>query len=395
MNPVFPALPFDTKDKVTQPLPPDSDSRTSQSRTARLLELQDPVFAEWERRVRAQVPQASGLPHPILINTFPVMYQELIERISSDSNPSCDNINTVASEHGGERARLTHYDPQSVIAEYQLLRWTLFDVLSQHGAAPEDGEARAINAYIDTAIQQAINSFALVQSALRERFVAALTHDLRNPLQVIAGAAELIRHSDDIEKIRSLAERILGSNQRMDRMISELLDSVAFQSGERLRMRLSRFDLLDVITEVQEQMQQTHGDRFDVSAVNVEGWWGREEMKRALENLIGNAIKYGAPDTRIGIGLLEKYQRITLWVHNLGPPIPPDQLEDVFQVFRRAESARNGGQAGWGLGLPYVRSVAESHGGSVSMESSALKGTRIIIDVPVDARPYQSAPTFG
>jgi signal transduction histidine kinase len=323
------------------------------------------------------------------------MYQELIERISSDSNPSCDNINTVASEHGGERARLTHYDPQSVIAEYQLLRWTLFDVLSQHGAAPEDGEARAINAYIDTAIQQAINSFALVQSALRERFVAALTHDLRNPLQVIAGAAELIRHSDDIEKIRSLAERILGSNQRMDRMISELLDSVAFQSGERLRMRLSRFDLLDVITEVQEQMQQTHGDRFDVSAVNVEGWWGREEMKRALENLIGNAIKYGAPDTRIGIGLLEKYQRITLWVHNLGPPIPPDQLEDVFQVFRRAESARNGGQAGWGLGLPYVRSVAESHGGSVSMESSALKGTRIIIDVPVDARPYQSAPTFG
>ena len=84
-----------------------------------------------------------------------------------------------------------------------------------------------------------------------------------------------------------------------------------------------------------------------------------------------------------------------LTVHNDGDPIPPEQIEAVFQVFRRAEAAKEGERRGWGIGLPYVRSVAESHGGSVQLDSGAGRGTTLSIDVPADARPYQNAPILG
>jgi signal transduction histidine kinase len=82
-------------------------------------------------------------------------------------------------------------------------------------------------------------------------------------------------------------------------------------------------------------------------------------------------------------------------VHNEGEPIPLEQIECIFQVFRRAVAAREGSKEGWGIGLPYVRNVAESHGGSVAVDSAAGRGTTFLIDVPTDARPFQDAPTLG
>jgi len=84
-----------------------------------------------------------------------------------------------------------------------------------------------------------------------------------------------------------------------------------------------------------------------------------------------------------------------LTVHNEGEPIPADQFESIFQVFRRADAAKEGGKDGWGIGLPYVRSVAESHGGSVAVDSAVRRGTTFTIDIPVDSRPFQDAPTLG
>ena len=118
-------------------------------------------------------------------------------------------------------------------------------------------------------------------------------------------------------------------------------------------------------------------------------------MKRALENLVGNAVKYGAPDKQIRIKIDEMHERLLLSVHNEGNPIPPEELEDIFQIFQRAIAAKESKKQGWGIGLPYVREVAESHGGSIGVDSADERGTTFLIDIPVDARPYQNAPTLG
>jgi signal transduction histidine kinase len=124
-------------------------------------------------------------------------------------------------------------------------------------------------------------------------------------------------------------------------------------------------------------------------------WWDRAAAQRALENVMGNAVKYGAPDTPIRVKIALVNERVMLSVHNEGEPIPPDQMESIFQVFRRADPAKEANIEGWGIGLPYVRSVAESHGGSVVVDSAVSRGTTFVIDIPLDARPLQSALILG
>jgi signal transduction histidine kinase len=367
------------------------------SPTARkMIGLRSEVLLEWGKRVRQAVKEAEKLPQPILINTIPSLYDNLAEAITPGyPRATAGEGNTVASEHGGERARLTNYNAHSVISEYQILRWAIFDVLKLNDVELNDDEYRVINASIDGSIRESINAFELAQAALRERFIAALTHDLRNPLSNAHVAAQLIERSSDLAKIREFAGRIVDNLNRMDGMIQDLLDSVKFQTGERLRLRLEEFDIHEVVKEVHDQFTVTHGPRLQVIGTTIRGWWDREAIKRAIENIIGNAVKYGESDTPIRIKADLQNERMILTVHNDGEAIPADQFESIFQVFRRADAAKEGGKDGWGIGLPYVRSVAESHGGSVAVDSAVHRGTTFMIDIPVDSRPFQDAPTLG
>ncbi|WP_151637449.1 sensor histidine kinase [Noviherbaspirillum aerium] len=372
----------------------DDDKLSANAR--RMLALREAVLQEWGQRLRATVKEAEHLPHPIMINTFPGLYDNIAEAITPGYARSPETeTNTVASEHGGERARLTNYNAQAVVSEYQLLRWTIFDVLREHGVQLNSDEFAIINASIDNSIRDAVNAFALAQSALRERFVAALTHDLRNPLATAVAAADLIKHSTDPEKMKSLADRILSNLSRMDGMIQNLLDAIVFQTGERLRLRIEPFDMLELTREVAEQFASIHGALFEVDGSPVNGHWDREAVRRCIENLANNAVKYGTPGSPVRFSVTALHGRAVVSVHNEGPAIPPDQMESVFQVFRRAVSAKEGGSRGWGIGLPYVRGVVESHGGSVGVDSTAQRGTTFIIDMPVDARPFQHAPTLA
>jgi signal transduction histidine kinase len=362
----------------------------------RMIELRDTVLAKWERRVRASVKAACPLARPILINTFPALIDNIAEALSPDYPRTSGAVAApiVASEHGGERARLTNYNCQAVISEYQILRLTIFDVLKQNSVQLSEDETHILNASFDAVIKESVAAFVLVQSAFREQFVTALAHDMRTPLASVNISAEVILRTTDLPRIYLLAKQIIENAERMSRMIQDVLDSVLFQNGERLPLHPSNFDMLDLVKEICEQSKAAHGERFQMVGKPVTGWWGQDAIRRALENLVDNAVKYGAPDRPIRIQVASAYERVIITVHNEGDPIPPDQIETVFQVFHRAKAAKEGNRPGWGIGLPYVRSVAESHGGSIGVDSSAERGTTFTIDLPVDARPFQNAPTL-
>lgn len=127
----------------------------------------------------------------------------------------------------------------------------------------------------------------------------------------------------------------------------------------------------------------------------MRGYWDRAALKRTLENLVSNAVKYGSPGTPVTIKVDEVYGRLLLSVHNEGAPIPPDEQECIFQMYRRAESAISGDKQGWGIGLPYVRAVAESHGGSIGLDTSQERCTTFVVDIPVDGSLYANAPTLS
>lgn len=361
----------------------------------RMLALRDTVFAEWERSVRGAVEQAAELRHPVLIDTLPVFYDNIAESLSKGHvrTHGADRT-TVAAEHGGERARVTSYDHVALIDEYQLLRRAILEVLPREGVALGAADVVIIDASIDAAIKQAVHAFTLVHNGLRERLAAALTHDLRGPLQAAATALDLIVRMEDVSRIHDVAARASKSVHRMGGMIGELLDSMAFHGGQRVPLDLSNFDIRELAVEVQREAGPA-GAGVELLGASVHGWWDRKALRRALENMLSNARKYGAPDRPVRIKVDEVHERLLLTVHNEGEPIPPGEQEDIFQMYRRAEAAARGEKQGWGIGLPYVRTVAESHGGSVGVDSSRERGTTFVIDIPVDCRPFRSAPTLA
>ncbi len=371
---------------------PEKLSPTSQ----RMLALREEVFAEWEKRVRNTVEQASRLRQPILINTLPTFYDNIAESITPDyPRESAISTTTIATEHGGERARLTNYDPKAIIVEYQTLRDALLDVLERNGVHLTEAEMRTINTSIDGGIRESVTSYVVAVSALRERFMAALMHDLRNPLAAASIGAELIARTAQSPDIKAVAEKIINNHRRMDEMLHDLLDAIVFHNGGRLQLDLSSFDILELLQDVCAQAAAAHGPRFQLVGAPVQVIWSKPDIRRALENLIGNAVKYGAPGTSISIKIACFDGRCLLSVHNEGQPIPAEEVEDIFQIFQRARAAKEGKAEGWGIGLPYVRAVAESHGGSSMMDSSAERGTTFSIDIPVDARPFQDAFTIS
>lgn len=358
--------------------------------TRAMLALRRQVLEAWDERVRATVPQARGLETAILQNTFPAYFDTLAALLTPGYAAQAHNdLGAVASEHGGERARLTPYDATAVIHELQLFRDILLDELERAGAPLSAEERTLLGAHVDATVRESANSFTVVQAALREQYVASVAHDLRTPLSTAQMAAEMIEHSSDDEAVRRFAGKIVASTQRIDTMTRELLDRISFSKTAPFPLEIAQVDMADVARDVAQDARALHAIELELEVDAIPGWWCREAIQRAIENLVNNAIKYGSSEP-IRLGVTTTTARVQVLVHNRGKPIALEDSEGIFQLYRRADGGRGDG---WGLGLPYVRRVTEAHGGSVLMSSSVEEGTSFVIDLPTDARPFASAPT--
>jgi signal transduction histidine kinase len=357
----------------------------------RMLALRDPVLRLWEDQLRDTLARSVKLSTPVLVNTMPVLYERLCAVLTPAyfSRDGID-VSSIGAEHGIERATLTDYDAEAILAEFQVFRSVLFDVLDAHDVALTGPERRALHLTIDMAVRESVRAFVVAANSMRERFAGALAHDLRQPVSNIAMGAQLILRLNPPPAIADWAGRILKNGERMGAMLKELLDALAIQSGDRLKLALSEFDLLALVESVAQRARDYQGADVRVDGVAVTGWWSHSALERALENLVNNAQKYGDPGTPIDVHLNVNQERAVISVCNQGKPIPPGEFDANFQQFVRSKDAGESPTGSWGLGLPYVRTVAQSHGGTAAVFSDADQGTVFVIDMPVDARPYQA-----
>ncbi|EEF25579.1 two component sensor histidine kinase, putative [Ricinus communis] len=175
----------------------------------------------------------------------------------------------------------------------------------------------------------------------------------------------------------------------MDQMLTQLLDALTFERAQRLPLVVTEFNIQPLLDAVARDYSGSIAPVVEVRAAPIVGHWCRNSLHRALENLVTNAIKYG-DGQRVRIAADGIRGRLMLSVHNDGAPIADDQRERIFDYLRREGDGQLG--TGWGIGLPFVRSVAESHGGSVAVDSGEGRGTTFIIDIPLDCRPLLDAP---
>jgi signal transduction histidine kinase len=230
-----------------------------------------------------------------------------------------------------------------------------------------------------------------LEREIRERFVSTLAHDLRSPLTAARMSAHLVlRYPDQAAGRERQLGRLIQSLTRAEQMIENLLDANRIRAGERLPLEITECDLVATAREVCEELSMVLGNRFAVRGPErLAGHWSCNGLRRVLENLLTNGAKYGAPATPVITTIEARGTEAWITVHNEGPPIPPAELDRLFDPFHRAGGARVQGKPGWGLGLTLVKGLTEAHGGRISVESSAEAGTTFRVQLPRDARSAQ------
>lgn len=372
---------MDTTDVGTTPShPPDISSCISAIRQI--------VLQQWVVCVREKIPEAEHLAEKVLTNALPRFFDEIVRALKS-GRPyfiETSGISSISS-HGRDRANSTSYGPKELLQELQLFRQTFFEVADANNITLNHQHRAIIARSIDTATQEAIATFAIAHREIGENFIACLSHDLRNPLNVANVAAQLIQLKSDDERVLVLAKRIRDKISNIDEMIQTLLDAAVLNGRKKLRLKIISFNMKALTDEVSADMSSPEQPIISTGEPVV-GFWCLSSMKRVIENLLSNAKKYGDSSELIEIHIAKYEDKINLRVHNKGPAIPKQELHRLFGTFHRIEDVDI---KGWGLGLPFVQLVAESHGGSVFVESTPVDGTTFTVQLPIDCRAFDSA----
>lgn len=216
-----------------------------------------------------------------------------------------------------------------------------------------------------------------------QNFVASVSHDLKNPISAAHTAANLLLRITDPVHRQKLTLRIINNLERANLMITDLLDANAMNHGNGVQMKVEDCkDLRPVLEEIIQDMETIHGARFQLIAdKEVSGRWDLLGIRRAVENLITNAVKYGDQSKPIVITLRRNGDAIRLSVKNDGEPLSIDEITRITERHERLE--RHVERApGWGVGLTIVSGIVEAHGGSLSVESAPEQGVTFSLTLP-------------
>lgn len=226
-------------------------------------------------------------------------------------------------------------------------------------------------------------------SASMEKLLSTISHDIRNSLGVSTMAVDLMqRFCDKPEGLRSLISTALSGLDQTDKMIQNLLDASRIRAGKPISTKFEYCDLCDLVQKTFENLTFVHGERFRFTKPEpIIGFWNPEGIRRAIENLGLNAVKYGFKGTPVTIIVQRNADNAMIAVHNEGNEIQEADRVKLFDRFYRTESAEEGYMKGWGLGLVVVNEVAEAHSGVVSVESSKEAGTTFSITAPIRTEP--------
>ena len=354
----------------------------------RLKQNSEKIMGMWEKRAREEVGASTHQDSLVLQDSLPLYLNQLVDELSNrivrtSARITADEVEStrIGKKHGHERAGYADYSMSELIFEYHLLRQVIFQVLEEE--APLGVEDRdIIIGSIEQAVNDAATQFSETLRDIQELFMVTLTHDLRNPINVVKMGTQLtLRRLERGDSHVDVAARMLSAINRLDSMIQNLLDASRLRAGQSLKIEFEECDFVMLVQEVVEDLSFAYGERFVVvSNSDLKTVCSRKEIRRVIENLAINAVKYGAPSTPITLTLQQTQTQISLTIHNEGDPIALDAQSILFQQFRRTICAEE--QTGWGLGLFLAKSITEAHKGTLGVESAEGQGTSFIITLP-------------
>ena len=211
----------------------------------------------------------------------------------------------------------------------------------------------------------------------QRQFVADASHELRTPLTSVLANLELLAeslHGDQGDAALSA----LRSSRRMRRLVADLLLLARTDVGRVVPREPC--DLAEVVVEAAGELGPVSGDHeivLDVHPVVVQA--SRDELHRLAINLLENSLRHTPQGTKISVSTSSTDGEATLVVQDDGPGVPPELVPTLFERFVRGAGDRGGS---FGLGLAIVRAVAESHGGTVALQTADGGGARFVVRLP-------------
>jgi two-component system OmpR family sensor kinase len=265
------------------------------------------------------------------------------------------------------------------------------ELAARSGVPPGRNEAYLVASAFDDMVARLE---AVLES--QRRFLADASHELKTPLAAVGGMAELLREGADEgrpEQRRLAVTTIEREVDRMGRLVSDLL--TLSRAEQRPPLGRDGVDLGELARDaVREARELAPGRPIEARTEGVITVCGdRETLRRAVRNLVDNAVQHTSDAGRIDVTARSDAQTAVLEVRDTGGGIPPEDVPHVFERFYRADPSRARTSGGSGLGLAIVRSVVEWHGGSVELASEVGRGTTVTIRLPIAPDVLQSTVT--
>ena len=220
----------------------------------------------------------------------------------------------------------------------------------------------------------------------KNEMITNIAHDLRTPLTSILGYLDLINKRDLSEETKKEYLKIVYEKSKKLQDLIESLFSFTKTNSSKLVLKIDKIDIIKLLCQLMEEFYPNFENKGITCSVNanedscvIDG--DGTLLARLFDNLINNAIKYGADGKRIDIKISVEKKIVKIAVINYGKVIPANELPLIFGKFYRVDQARNSNTGGTGLGLAIAKNITELHHGIIDV-SSDLSGTIFSVTLP-------------
>ncbi|MEO7150710.1 MAG: sensor histidine kinase [Burkholderiaceae bacterium] len=362
------------------------------------------VLVEWEAVARTMIPPSETMSSLELRNHAELMLLAIaadIETAQTDHERDAKSKGraapagadqTSAAGHGALR-HLSGFDPKQLGGEFRALRATVLRFWRQAHPEPVDAagleDLHRFNEGIDQAMAESLASYSDDVASSRDTFIAIFGHDLRSPLAAIRNCLAILNSSQSQKPQRERAFEIASSSASlMEAMIADLLEYTRAKLGKGVEIFPRPGDFSALCHEAVEEVKAANPARGLASNIGAGllASFDHDRMLRVLSNLLTNAVKYGAANAPVELGVEAQEDEIVVVVRNWGVPIPADKMQVIFNPLVQLVSAESAPHdrpsTSMGLGLFIVREIVSAHGGSIAVASSAEEGTAFTLRIP-------------